>query len=163
MTKTPVRASRAKAKPEVKKPGAKAAAAKTAKPKKAKATPAAPAKPAEKKGPDAKDVLKIILEQAEDMKAEDTVTIDLKGTSSEADFVVVTTGRSNRHVGSIADRVVEGLRAVGVKSKVEGMPNCDWVLIDAGDAIVHVFRPEVRTFYNLEKMWAGAAGPRRAS
>ena len=175
MTKTPVRASRAKAKPEVKKPGAKAAAAKTAKPKKAKATPAsttakpaaktkpAPAKPAEKKGPDAKDVLKIILEQAEDMKAEDTVTIDLKGTSSEADFVVVTTGRSNRHVGSIADRVVEGLRAVGVKSKVEGMPNCDWVLIDAGDAIVHVFRPEVRTVYHLEKMWAGAAGPRRAS
>ena len=175
MTKTPVRASRAKAKPEVKKPGAKAAAAKTAKPKKAKATPAsttakpaaktkpAPAKPAEKKGPDAKDVLKIILEQAEDMKAEDTVTIDLKGTSSEADFVVVTTGRSNRHVGSIADRVVEGLRAVGVMCMVEGMPNCDWVLIDAGDAIVHVFRPEVRTFYNLEKMWAGAAGPRRAS
>ena len=159
-----MRASRAKAKPEVKKPGAKAAAAKTAKPKKAKATPASTtAKPAEKKGPDAKDVLKIILEQAEDMKAEDTVTIDLKGTSSEADFVVVTTGRSNRHVGSIADRVVEGLRAVGVKSKVEGMPNCDWVLIDAGDAIVHVFRPEVRTFYNLEKMWAGAAGPRRAS
>jgi ribosome-associated protein len=178
LTKTPVRASRAKAKPE-----AKPAEAKVAKPKKAAAKTVAKAKVAEPKAkpapvksvaaksaakpektyPDARDVLKIILAQADDMKAEDTVTIDLKGTSSEVDFVVVTTGRSNRHVGSIADRVVEGLRAVGVKSKVEGMPNCDWVLIDAGDAIVHVFRPEVRTFYNLEKMWAGSAGPRRAS
>jgi len=95
------------------------------------------------------------------MKAEETVTIDLKGTSSVTDFVVVTTGRSNRHVASIADRVVEGLHKIGVKTKVEGMTNADWVLIDAGDVIVHAFRPEVRTFYSLEKMWAGIA-PRHA-
>ena len=200
MTKTPVRATRAKTKPAAKATRAKAVAAKPAKAKKAKAVPvkksvpvkpapaktppakatlakpapakavatkgkpaAAPAKPAGKTYPDAKGVLKVILAQAEDMKAEDTITIDLKGTASEVDYVVVTTGRSNRHVGSIADRVVEGLRAAGVRAKVEGMANCDWVLIDAGDAIVHVFRPEVRTFYNLEKMWAGTAGPRRAS
>ena len=91
------------------------------------------------------------------MKAEDTVTIDLAGKSSIADAMVVTSGRSNRHVGSIADRVIEGLKDAGVPGvRVEGMRNCDWVLIDAGDVIIHVFRPEVRTFYNLEKMWAPA-------
>ena len=89
------------------------------------------------------------------MKAEDTVTIDLTGKSSIADCMVVTSGRSNRQVGAIADRVIEDLRKAGMKSvRVEGMPHCDWVLIDAGDVIVHVFRPEVRTFYQLEKMWA---------
>jgi ribosome-associated protein len=101
--------------------------------------------------------LKAILAQIEDMKGEETVTIRLEDTSSVADFVVVTTGRSNRHVASIADRVVEGLDAIKVKARVEGMTNADWVLIDAGDCIVHVFRPEVRTFYNLEKMWTGPA------
>ena len=99
------------------------------------------------------------------MKAEDTVTIDLTGKSSIADCMVVTTGRSNRQVGAIADRVVEDLRKAGLKNvRVEGMPHCDWVLIDASDVIVHVFRPEVRTFYQLEKMWqvpAEGAPPRR--
>jgi ribosome-associated protein len=89
------------------------------------------------------------------MKAEDTVTIDLTGKSSLADSMVVTSGRSNRLVGAIADRLLEDLRNAGVPNvRVEGMPHCDWVLIDAGDVIVHVFRPEVRAFYQLEKMWA---------
>ena len=89
------------------------------------------------------------------MKAEDTVTIDLTGKSSLADAIVVTSGRSNRQVGAIADRLLEDLATAGVPGiRVEGMPHCDWVLIDAGDVIVHVFRPEVRSFYNLEKMWS---------
>jgi ribosome-associated protein len=89
------------------------------------------------------------------MKAEDTTTIDLRTESSIADYMVVTSGRSNRHVGAVADQVLEDLRKAGLKGlKVEGMPLCDWVLIDAGDVIVHVFRPEVRTFYNIEKMWS---------
>jgi ribosome-associated protein len=98
------------------------------------------------------------------MKAEDTVTIDLTGKTAIADTMVVTSGRSNRHVGAVADRLMEGLKGAGVPDvRVEGMPHCDWVLIDAGDVIVHVFRPEVRAFYNLEKMWASSARSRRAS
>ncbi len=90
------------------------------------------------------------------MKAEDIVTIDLIGKTSIADAMIVASGRSNRHVGSIADNVLKDLRQAGVPDlRVEGMPHCDWVLIDAGDVIVHIFRPEVRAFYNLEKMWAG--------
>jgi ribosome-associated protein len=113
--------------------------------------------------PDAKETLRIVLSRLDDMKAEEITTIDLIGQSSLADYMVVTTGRSNRHVGSIADRVVEGLNEAGLKQvRVEGQPACDWVLIDAGDVIVHVFRPEVRTFYNIEKMWIGTK-PRRAS
>ena len=112
----------------------------------------------------AKETLHLVLARLEDIKAEDTVTIDLTGKTSIADTMVVTSGRSNRHVGAIADRVIEGLKAAGVRDvHVEGMPNCDWVLIDAGDVIVHVFRPEVRAFYNLEKMWAGSTRARRAS
>jgi ribosome-associated protein len=91
------------------------------------------------------------------MKAEDTATIDLHGKTSIGDYMVVTCGRSNRHVGAVADRVVKDLAARGIRdARVEGLPHCDWVLIDAGDVIVHVFRPEVRTFYNLEKMWSAA-------
>jgi ribosome-associated protein len=99
------------------------------------------------------------------MKAEETLTIDLRGKTSIGDYMVVSSGRSNRHVGSIADNVLKDLTQAGIGGvRVEGMPNCDWVLIDAGDIIVHVFRPEVRTFYNLEKMWAGAQPDgRRAS
>ena len=105
--------------------------------------------------PDAEETLRFVLASLDEMKAEDTLTLDLRGKSSIADYMVVTTGRSNRHVGSVADRVVEDLHKVGFSARVEGMPHCDWVLIDAGDVIVHVFRPEVRAFYNLEKMWAG--------
>ena len=92
------------------------------------------------------------------MKAEDTVTIDLTGKSSIADCMVVTSGRSNRHVGAVADHVLKDLAKAGVPDlRVEGIPHCDRVLIDAGDVIVHVFRPEVRAFYSLEKMWAPTA------
>jgi ribosome-associated protein len=97
------------------------------------------------------------------MKAEDTVTIDLHGKTAFADAMVVTSGRSNRHVGAVADRVLEGLKKAGIPdARVEGMPHCDWVLIDAGDVIVHVFRPEVRAFYDLEKMWAGTQGKKKS-
>ena len=104
--------------------------------------------------PDAKETLRLVLARIDEMKAEDTVTIDLAGKTSIADFMVVTSGRSNRQVAAIADHLLKDLAAAGVRGvRVEGMPNCDWVLIDAGDVIVHVFRPEVRAFYNLEKMW----------
>ena len=104
------------------------------------------------------ETLRLILDRLEDMKAEDTVTIDLTGKTAFTDAMVVTSGRSNRHVGAVADRVLEGLKKAGIKdAHVEGMPHCDWVLIDAGDVIVHVFRPEVRAFYDLEKMWSGHA------
>ena len=105
----------------------------------------------------------MVLAQLDDMKAEDIVTIDLHGKSSIGDYMVVSSGRSNRHVGSIADRVVDDLSRVGIKTRVEGMANADWVLIDAGDVIVHVFRPEIRTFYNLEKMWVSGYDRRRVS
>jgi ribosome-associated protein len=89
------------------------------------------------------------------MKAEDSLTIDLTGKSSIADFMVVASGRSQRHVASIADQVVNDIEKAGVpRVRVEGLRQGDWVLIDAGDVIVHVFRPEVRAHYNLEKMWS---------
>jgi ribosome-associated protein len=115
--------------------------------------------------PDAQEILRLVLARIDDMKAEDTVTIDLTGKTSIADAMVVTSGRSNRQVGAIADRLLDDLAKAGVPNlRVEGMPHCDWVLIDAGDVIVHVFRPEVRAFYNLEKMWASAhARGRQAS
>ena len=112
--------------------------------------------------PDAEETLRLVLASIDDMKAEDTLTIDLTGKSSIADHMVVTTGRSNRQVGAIADRVVEDLRKAGLKNvRVEGMPHCDWVLIDAGDVIVHLFRPEVRSFYNIEKIWSVESGGHR--
>ena len=108
------------------------------------------------KRPDATETVRLVLASLDDMKAEDTVTIDLAGKTSIADTMVVTSGRSNRHVSSIADSAITCLEIAGVKGiRVEGKRNGDWVLIDAGDVIVHVFRPEVRTFYDLEKMWAG--------
>ena len=97
----------------------------------------------------------LVLASLEDIKAEDTITIDLHGKTSIGDYMVVTSGRSNRHVGAVADRVLKDLSEHGIRQiRVEGLPHCDWVLIDAGDVIVHVFRPEVRAFYNLEKMWS---------
>jgi ribosome-associated protein len=120
--------------------------------------------PVSKARPSPEETLRLVLLSLDDMKAEDTLTIDLREKSSLADTMVVTSGRSNRHVGSVADRVVEDLNKAGCKGlRVEGMPHCDWVLIDAGDVIVHVFRPEVRDFYNLEKMWMPGATRKRAS
>jgi ribosome-associated protein len=96
-----------------------------------------------------------VLQQLDESKAEQIVTIDVSRKSSIADTMVVASGRSNRHVNAIADQVVEKLEALGHKNlRVEGMPQCDWVLVDAGDVMIHVFRPEVRSFYNLEKLWS---------
>jgi ribosome-associated protein len=110
------------------------------------------------------DPLALVRLALDDMKAEEIVEIDLRGKTTLADMMIVATGRSNRHVGAIADRVVEFLKHAGHPSpRVEGQPHCDWVLIDAGDVIVHVFRPEVRAFYNLEKMWGSDRPNEQAS
>ena len=91
----------------------------------------------------------------EDAKAEQIVTIDLRGKTSIADAMIVTEGRSARHVASIAERVIEGVKEAGYgRCRVEGLNAADWVLIDTGAVILHIFRPEVRSFYNLEKMWS---------
>ena len=114
--------------------------------------------------PDARETLRLVLARIDDMKAEDTITIDLTGKTTIADTMVVTSGRSHRQVGAIADHLLRDLAKAGLRDvRVEGMPNCDWVLIDAGDVIVHVFRPEVRTFYNLENMWAPGRSRRQAN
>jgi len=113
--------------------------------------------------PDADKTLSLILSRLEDMKAEETVTIDLRGKSAYSDYMIVTTGRVNRHVGAIAENVAKGLKENGIKNiHVEGLPNCDWVLIDSGDVIVHVFRPEVREFYNLERLYTQGPGAAKA-
>ncbi len=92
----------------------------------------------------------------EDAKAEDIIIIDLRGKTALADQMIIATGRSTTHVSAIADKTIRAFKAAGVSApRVEGLPQCDWVLIDGGDVIVHVFRPEVRQFYNLEKMWGG--------
>lgn len=97
----------------------------------------------------------LILARLDDDKAQDIVHIDLKGKSPMADSMIVASGRSHRHVGALADHVLRALKEAGHgKARVEGLPHCDWVLIDAGDVIVHLFRPEVRTFYNIEKIWS---------
>lgn len=97
----------------------------------------------------------LVLEKLDEAKAIDVADIDLAGKTSLADHMVVASGSSNRHVGAIADQLVKSLKkATSTRIRVEGLPHCDWVLIDAGDVIVHIFRPEVREFYNLEKMWS---------
>jgi ribosome-associated protein len=106
--------------------------------------------------------LKVVLASLSEAKAEDLVSIDITGKSTIGDYMVVASGRSHRHVGAIADRLLGDLRDAGVKEvRVEGQRAADWVLIDAGDVIVHVFRPDVRAFYNIEKMWQAEhpAGP----
>lgn len=103
-----------------------------------------------------------ILASLDDDKAESVVTIDLRGRSSVADFMVVCSGRSSRQVSAIAEKLVDRLKVeMGRSCKIEGKDQGDWVLIDTQDVIVHVFRPEVRDFYQLEKMWlpAGAQFP----
>ena len=97
----------------------------------------------------------LILAKLDDDKAQEIVLIDLKERSSVADAMIVASGRSHRHVGAIADHLLRALKDHGLgRARVEGLPHCDWVLIDAGDVIVHLFRPEVRAFYNLEKIWS---------
>jgi ribosome-associated protein len=97
----------------------------------------------------------IIVDGLEDAKAEDIVSIEVSGRTTLTDHMIIASGRSSVHVGAIADRVARACRDAGYPApKVEGTPLCDWVLLDARDAIVHIFRPDVRQFYNLEKMWS---------
>jgi len=97
----------------------------------------------------------IVVEALEDSKAEDIVRLELDGKSAIADEMIVATGRSNVHVSSITDKLIEKLKENGHRDlRVEGQQQCDWVLVDAGDVIIHIFRPEVRIFYNLEKLWS---------
>ena len=97
--------------------------------------------------------LEIITQTLDENKAEDVVVIDLRGKTSIANQMVVASGTSQRHVASLAEKVQENLKAAGFKSTVEGEEKADWVLIDAFDVIVHIFKPEVREFYSIEKMW----------
>ena len=106
-------------------------------------------------------ILKIVMDTLEDNKAEDIVCIDLQGKTSIASYMVIASGTSQRHVASTAQHVQKKLKAAGFSSAVEGEEKADWVLIDAFDVIVHIFRPEVREFYNLEKMWSSVAEIRK--
>jgi ribosome-associated protein len=110
---------------------------------------------------DVQAMIALILKKLDDDQAQDVVVIDLKDKSPLADAIVVVSGRSQRHVSSMADHLLRSLKDGGFgKAQVEGLPQADWVLIDAGDVIVHLFRPEVRAFYNLEKIWS-VEPPRR--
>jgi ribosome-associated protein len=100
-------------------------------------------------------LLKDVMAWLDEAKAEKMVSINLAGKSSLGDYMVIATGRSDRHVGAIAEQLRKKLKDRGIERvRVEGLEACDWVLVDAGDIIVHVFREEVREFYNLEKMWS---------
>ncbi len=106
----------------------------------------------------AEAALQTALESLENSKAEDIVSIDIQGKSSLADYMVVASGRSHRHVAAVADHLIKALKEAGHgNARVEGLSGADWVLIDANDVIVHLFRPEVREFYGLERMWANDA------
>jgi len=101
-------------------------------------------------------LLELVKASLDDDKSEDIVSIDLRGKTEIADFMVVASGRSSRHVASIAENLRERLKQHGLKGIViEGLTQGDWVLIDVGDIVVHLFRPEVRSFYTIEKMWSG--------
>ena len=103
---------------------------------------------------DQSQAIKTVLASLEDSKAENIVSIDIQKKSSLGDYMVVASGRSHRHVAAVADHLIKALKDQGFgQARVEGLPTADWVLVDAGDVIVHVFRPEVREFYNIEKMW----------
>ena len=104
----------------------------------------------------AKDELhQLILKQLDDDQAQEVVSISLEGKSSIADYMVIASGRSTRQVASMAQKLAEEVKKAGYgPAKIEGLTQADWVLIDAGDVVVHLFRPEVRSFYNLERMWS---------
>ncbi len=104
----------------------------------------------------------ILVASLEDDKAEDLIIIDLAGKSSLADIMILASGRSARHVSALADHLAQTVKdRTGRSPKLEGMPNADWVLLDLGDIIVHLFRPEVRSFYNLEKIWSDEGNSHR--
>jgi ribosome-associated protein len=108
-------------------------------------------------GMNSEALLKDVVHWVDEAKGEKIVSIDLKGKSSLGDYMVIATGRSDRHVGAIAEQLRKKLKDAGVgRVNVEGLEACDWVVIDAGDILVHVFRDEVREFYNLEKLWSAS-------
>lgn len=105
-------------------------------------------------------LLALVQGQLDDDQAQDMVTIPLAGKSSIADFMVIASGRSTRQVASMAQKLAETVKHGGFGGcRLEGLPQADWVLIDAGDVVIHLFRPEVRSFYNLERMWAFGDAP----
>ncbi|ALR22190.1 ribosome silencing factor [Sphingobium baderi] len=102
----------------------------------------------------------LVLKSLDDDQAQETISIPLQGKSSIADHMVIASGRSSRQVASMAQKLAERIKqATGRSARIEGLPVADWVLIDAGDVIVHLFRPEVRSFYNLERMWGFVDAP----
>jgi ribosome-associated protein len=106
------------------------------------------------------DVKALVLQSLDADKALDVVSLELDEQSGIADYMVIASGTSSRHVGALAQKLKERLESRGLKNvRIEGMTTSDWVVIDAGDVIVHVFRPEVRSFYNLERMWAFGDAP----
>ena len=107
------------------------------------------------------EILDIAVKSLDDGKAEDIVVMDLQGKTSIANYMIIASGTSQRHVASLAEKVQENLKAAGYKSVSEGAEKADWVLIDAFDVIVHIFKPEVREFYNIEKMWSAVAEIRK--
>ena len=96
----------------------------------------------------------LVMQSLDDDQAQEVVSIPLEGKTSIADYMVVASGRSTRQVASMAQKLAEKVKKAGGVARIEGLPNADWVLIDAGDVLVHLFRPEVRSFYNIERMWA---------
>ena len=119
------------------------------------AQPAAAPTPAPGKGALSSDaLLTLVLAALDDDQAIDTLSIPLAGKSSLADHMVIASGRSTRHVAAMAQKLAEKVKKAGGVARIEGLPNADWVLIDSDDVIVHLFRPEVRSFYNLERMWS---------
>ena len=127
----------------------------------AQTTPATAARPMPVKDPKDSDSLHaLVLTSLDDDQAQDVISIALEGKSSIADHMVIASGRSTRQVAAMAQKLAERIKAAGFgSSRIEGLPAADWVLIDAGDVVVHLFRPEVRSFYNLERMWAFGDAP----
>ncbi len=153
--KKPVAVAAAIKKPVAVKTQTKTAERKAKREAKAATAPVKKVRAAKPVAPSWPPLIVALLSQLDDAKAEEIIAMDLSGKSTIADTMVVASGRSGRHVNAIADQVVEELSKHGLKNiRIEGVPQCDWVLVDAGDVIVHVFRPEVRSFYNLEKLWA---------
>lgn len=107
----------------------------------------------ESKSPE--NVRSLVMRALDADKAQDIEMIDLRGLSALADYMVVASGTSSRHVGAMAEKLAERLKALHLHDvRIDGLPNADWVIVDAGDVIIHLFKPEVRSFYNIEKMWA---------
>lgn len=104
---------------------------------------------------ESRDLTNLILDVLDEHSAQEIIEIDIRGKSSISDYMIVASGRSNRHVGALSDYLIKSLKNTGKKNiGIEGLKSCDWVLIDVGDVIVHLFRPEVRAFYNIEKIWS---------